>query len=234
MPKNLILQRRGKGGTVFASPSFRFKDVHYPLIKSKENLCAQVVDIIHDPGHSTPLAKIMTENFNEFLNIAVDGINVGQMIEIGEQAKIEKGNIIPLKKIPIGTKVCNIQFNSSKYARTSGAFAVVVGFDGNKAILQMPSKKRVVLNSDAIATIGRAASGGRAKKPFVHAGQCYYKYKAKGKKYPRVGGISMNACDHPHGGKEPRLGKPTTVSRNAPPGCKVGHIAARRTGKRKK
>lgn len=231
MPKNLILQRRGRGGTVFRSPSFRFKRVLYPTFEG--NMQAQVIDVIHDAGHSAPLAKIMTENFDEFLNVAVDGMKVGQLIEIGNNAKVKKGNILPLKNMPIGTEVCNIQFNQAKYARVSGAFATLVGIDSERAILQMPSKKRIVLNSSAIATVGRASSGGRSKKPFVHAGQCYHSYRAKGKKYPHVGGISMNACDHPHGGKEPRLGKPTTVSRNAPPGCKVGHIAASRTGKRK-
>ncbi|MHA1213046.1 MAG: 50S ribosomal protein L2, partial [Candidatus Heimdallarchaeota archaeon] len=70
---------------------------------------------------------------------------------------------------------------------------------------------------------------GRVEKPFLKAGAKHHHLRAKGHKYPRVSGNHMNACSHPHGG-----GSGTKcVSRNAPPGAKVGLIAARQSGRKK-
>lgn len=83
----------------------------------------------------------------------------------------------------------------------------------------------------ARATIGIVAGGGRIDKPLLKAGNAYHKYKAKRNCWPRVRGVAMNPVDHPHGGgNHQHVGHPTTVSRHAPPGQKVGLIAARRTG----
>jgi len=84
----------------------------------------------------------------------------------------------------------------------------------------------------ARATIGVIAGGGRLEKPLLKAGAAYWKWSAKSYWWPRVRGLAMNPVSHPHGGGR-HVGRPTTVSRNAPPGRKVGHIAARRTGRRK-
>ncbi|RLI95105.1 MAG: 50S ribosomal protein L2, partial [Candidatus Altiarchaeales archaeon] len=101
--------------------------------------------------------------------------------------------------------------------------------------VKLPSKKIVAFNSNARATVGKIAGGGRKDKPMARAGQAFHKHRAKNKLYPRVCGRAMNAVDHPHGGgRHPHVGRPTTVSRNAPPGRKVGHISARRTGLKKK
>jgi large subunit ribosomal protein L2 len=97
----------------------------------------------------------------------------------------------------------------------------------------MPSGVLKWFNPKCRATVGIVAGGGRVDRPFLKAGKKYHKMKARAAKYPRVSGVAMNAIDHPFGGgnrKHP--GRPTTVSRNAPPGRKVGQIAARRTGKR--
>ncbi|TET30279.1 MAG: 50S ribosomal protein L2, partial [Candidatus Heimdallarchaeota archaeon] len=84
-------------------------------------------------------------------------------------------------------------------------------------------------NPRSRATIGVVAGGGRTEKPFLKAGAKYHHLRAKGHKYPRVRGNAMNAVSHPHGG-----GSSTrTVSRNAPPGAKVGLIAARQSGRKR-
>lgn len=99
--------------------------------------------------------------------------------------------------------------------------------------------------------LGLVAGGGRIDKPILKAGRSYHKYKAKRKSWPRVRGVAMNVSDfrkekllsqkyfyllqpvdHPFGGgNHQHIGKPSTVSRYAPPGRKVGLIAARRTGR---
>ena len=127
--------------------------------------------------------------------------------------------------------------DGGKVVRAGGASAQVVAHDRTTGLTQvrMPSKKLIMINSKSLATIGKVAAGGRKDKPFVHAGQAYYAHKAKGKLYPKVCGRAMNAVDHPHGGgRHPHVGKPTTVSRHTPAGRKVGHIAAKKTGLKKR
>ncbi len=80
--------------------------------------------------------------------------------------------------------------------------------------------------------IGVPAGGGRLEKPWVKAGKRSHAMMARGKLYPRTVGVAMNAVDHPYGGKK-KHAKFKTISRHAPPGRKIGSIAARRTGKRK-
>ena len=84
-----------------------------------------------------------------------------------------------------------------------------------------------------MVTIGIPAGAGRKEKPFVKAGVMHYARKSRGKLYPRVSGTAMNPVDHPFGGKtKPGISK--AVSRHAPPGRKVGSIAPRRMGKKKR
>jgi large subunit ribosomal protein L2 len=97
----------------------------------------------------------------------------------------------------------------------------------------MPSEEFKVFNPDCLATIGTPAGGGRRDKPFVKAGQKAHLWDARNKLYPRSSAVKMNPVDHPFGGKT-KPGTPKTISRNAPPGAKVGSIAASRSGLRKK
>ena len=88
---------------------------------------------------------------------------------------------------------------------------------------------------DCRATIGVIAGSGRKEKPFLKAGTRHYAMKAKNKLYPQVSGTSMNSVDHPFGGSSSATkGRPTQSSRNAPPGRKVGKIAPKRTGRKKR
>ncbi len=78
----------------------------------------------------------------------------------------------------------------------------------------------------------QVAGGGRTEKPMLKAGRAYHKYKAKRNSWPKVRGVAMNPVEHPHGGgNHQHIGHASTVSRKAPPGQKVGLIAARRTGR---
>ncbi|MCX8175865.1 MAG: 50S ribosomal protein L2, partial [Candidatus Bathyarchaeota archaeon] len=95
--------------------------------------------------------------------------------------------------------------------------------------------KTAIVNNNALATIGVVAGSGRTDKPFMKAGEKYYLMRSRGIKWPRVRGVAMVAASHPFGGGRHRhVGKPSTVSRHAPPGQKVGLIAARRTGRAKR
>lgn len=241
MGKRLITQRRGRGSPRYRSPSHRFGGgVCYPRIDYSKTVGGQVIDLTPDPGRTAPMAKILFEDFSEIMVIAPEGLRVGQWIWFGSGAQLQCGSVMPLSKIPEGTDVYNIEVrpgDGGKLVRSSGTSAVVVSHDRitNLTQIKMPSKKMVVINSNSLASVGKVAGGGRTEKLMAHAGQKYHMKKATGKLYPTVCGRAMNSVDHPHGGgRHPHVGRPTTVSRNTPPGRKVGHIAARRTGLKKR
>ena len=241
MGKRIIPQRRGRGSPRYRSPSHRYKgDIAYLFIRPSESVGGQVVEFVKDPGRNAPLAKVLMEDFREVQLIANEGMVLGQWVQMGAAVPISSGNVTALKDIPEGTEVYNIERlpgDGGRFVKTAGNSAFVVAHDSTTGLTQikLPSKKTVFINSGSLATIGKVAGAGITDKPMLHAGQNFYKKRAKSKLWPVVCGRAMNAVDHPHGGgRHPHVGRPTTVSRNTPPGRKVGHIAARRTGLRKK
>lgn len=238
MGKRILVQRMGRGTPTFRSPKhIKLAPAKYPYLPPTETIKGIVTDILHEPGRSAPVALIKLENGEEFYNVAVEGLRVGQIIEIGPSASPTNGNILPLRNIPEGAKICNIElrpFDGGKLVRSGGSYAILTGKTSTHAIITLPSGKQKSVLLDARATIGVVAGGGRLEKPLLKAGNAYYKWRVKARKWPRVRGVAMNAVDHPHGGGSHQSeSKPTTVSRRAPPGRKVGHIAAKRTGRKK-
>eukprot|EP01122_Echinamoeba_exundans_P012400 TRINITY_DN516_c0_g1_i1.p2 TRINITY_DN516_c0_g1~~TRINITY_DN516_c0_g1_i1.p2 ORF type:complete len:270 (+),score=61.00 TRINITY_DN516_c0_g1_i1:42-812(+) len=201
-----------------------------------------VKDIIHDPGRGAPLAKVVFRNPYKYKDdketfIAAEGLYTGQFVYAGRKAQLNVGNILPLSMMPEGTIVCNIEESlgdRGALARASGKYATIIGHntDTDKTTLKLPSGKKKLVSSACRATVGVVAGGGRTEKPVLKAGRQYWKYKAKRNCWPRVRGVAMNPVEHPHGGgNHQHIGHPSTVSRYAPPGQKVGLIAARRTGR---
>jgi large subunit ribosomal protein L2 len=231
MGKRIISQNRGKGTPTYRAPSHRYKAKLKHIYGDVE---ARVIDIEHDPARNAPIALVKLPSGEEKYIIAVEGIGTGDIVEAGENVTLKPGNITKLRNIPEGTPVCNIESHpgdGGKFVRASGTFALVVSHEEERTLIQMPSGVLKWFNPECRAMIGVVAGGGRTDKPFVKAGKKYYRYRSKATKWPRVRGVAMNAVDHPFGGgKHQHTGKPKTVSRNAPPGRKVGSIAARRTG----
>jgi len=97
----------------------------------------------------------------------------------------------------------------------------------------MPSKQVLELQSTCRAMMGIACGGGRLERPLLKAGINHYKKHAQNHKWPVNRGVHMSAYNHPFGGKQHHKGRGSATSRGAPPGRKVGHIAARSTGRRK-
>ncbi len=237
MGKNLIQQARGKGGPRYRAPSFRYKGKATHNKFTDKIIKGIVIDIIHCQGHSAPLAEIRYENNEKILMIAPEGIKVGDSVESGGK-NINNGNILALKDLPIGTQIYNIESNpgdGGKFVRSSGTCARVIGKIGNEINVELPSKKKKMFNEKCRACIGLIAGGGRTEKPLLRAGTMFFKMKAKNKLWPKVSGSAMNAVDHPFGNaRSSRKSKAKPMPRNAPPGRKVGMIAAKRTGRRKK
>ncbi|MEM2192475.1 MAG: 50S ribosomal protein L2 [Candidatus Hadarchaeales archaeon] len=234
MGKKLRLQRLGRGSPTYRAKSWRSSgEVKLPELREGE---AVVVDIIHDPCRSAPVAKIRYGDGEERLILAPEGIKVGEKVMAAPSAPVKPGNTLPLAEIPEGTLIHNIESkpgDGGKFVRAAGTAAILISHDIGKATVQLPSGEVKEFDPRCRATIGVVAGGGRHEKPFLKAGKRYHAMLGKGKWYPRVRGVAMNIVDHPFGGgRRKHAGRPKTVARGAPPGQKVGLIAARRTGKR--
>ncbi len=241
MGKRIRVQRRGRGGPTYrASTHKRVAPVQYPLT-TKEHLETAIKGVVeeflHDPGRGSPLALIRFENGETCYTVVPEGVYVDQQIQMGGRASVEVGNILPVGRITEGTMVCNIELHpgdGGKIARSSGAYATVVAHTPQGTIIKLPSRKTKYLNDHCRATIGVISGAGRTEKPFLKAGAKFHLMKAKGHKYPRTRGRAMIAAVHPYGSSKKSARKVTTVSRHAPPGQKVGLIAAKGTGQKKK
>lgn len=236
MGKNLIQQARGKGGPRYRAPSFRYKGES--KLRSDKIANGEIIDIIHCPGHNSPLMEIKYDDGKLGLLQAPEGICVGDTVNIGEDVSIKAGNALPLNNIPEGTSVYNIENNpgdGGRFVRSSGGFAKIVTKLKDKVIVKLPSNKNKTFRPECRAIIGIIAGSGRTEKPFLKAGNRYYKMKAKNKLWPQTSGTSMNSVDHPFGGSSSsNKGRPTQSARNDPPGRKVGKIAPSRTGRKKR
>jgi len=235
MGKRLIQQARGKGGPTYRAPSFRYKGKAKYINKEAS---AKVVDIIKCQGHSAPLVKLKYSDGTSGLMIAPENIRVGEEVEIKNDASAKNGNTLTLKNIPLGASVYNIENvpgDGGKFVRSSGGFAKVIGQTKTRIIVELPSKKQKEFHPECRASIGVVAGSGRKEKPFLKAGKKYFAMRAKNKLWPKSGGTSMNAVDHPFGGTtSSHKGRPTIAPKNAPPGRKVGKIRPRRTGRKKR
>ncbi len=240
MGKRILVQRRGKSPRFKASTHKRISKAKYPKITPEEvnsKLELEVTALLHECGRGTPLAKILREDATTFYVPAIEGMHVGQKLEQGRLASLEIGNVVFLGDVPEGAWVCNIELHHSdggSLVRSSGGHATVMTHSGDQTSIKLPSGQVKWLPQNVRASIGVVAAGGRTEKPFLKAGKKVALKRAKGHRYPIVRGVAMNTVSHPHGGgahQSPH--RPTTVSRHAPPGRKVGMIAARRTGRRR-
>ncbi len=235
--KRIRAQR--KTSPTFKAKTHRRKEkiTHLPL--SEQTLSGKIIELVHESGRGAPLALISFDDGQKKFMLIPEGVFIGQKVEIGEKALIKEGNTLPLLNIPEGTPVFNIELkpgDGGKLVRASGTYATIISRSSSKIMIRLPSGKMKAFPPNSRATIGIVAGGGRPEKPVVKAGKKFYMTRTKRKNWPITRGVAMSAVDHPHGGGgHQHIGKKgSTVSRNAPPGRKVGLIAARRSGRRKK
>ena len=232
MGSPLIQQRRGKGSSNYRANTHKGRG---NVETKRAETTGRVTDLIHDPARTAPVAVVEFEDGDQRNILAPEGLAVGDTIELGVSAEVKPGNTIPLGEIPEGVPIHNLELqpnDGGHIARSSGTYAFVVTHERDGVRVYLPSGEFKKLNTECRATIGKVAGGGRKEKPFVKAGNKHKAMKARGKKYPTVSGVAMNAVDHPFGGSA-KPGKAKTVSRHASPGRKVGNIAAKRSGRKK-
>ncbi|MFP4116616.1 MAG: 50S ribosomal protein L2 [Candidatus Aenigmatarchaeota archaeon] len=228
MPNKTRAQRKGSSRNI-RTPSHR-----YDKKADFDDVEGEIVDIVHDPSRSAPLAKVKLEDGEERFIIAPQGLETGDKIKCGISAPIEPGNRLKLAEIPEGVPIHSIEIKpgeGGKLARSSGTYGTVKMHDIDKTVVELPSEKTKNLNPECKATVGVVAGSGRKEKPFVKAGSKHKAMKARGKKYPTVSAVSMNPVDHPFGGST-KPGKPKTTKSTAPPGQKAGSFGAKSSGKR--
>ena len=236
MGKRPLVRRRGRGGMQFrAATTGKLNRAKYPSFLLSEQHEGKVIDLIHERGRDAPLAKIRFEDNSTSIVPAVLGTKVGSTIQFGLKSEIESGNVISIQNIPDGTIVCNVEKHfgdGGTIVKSAGSNATVFSHGEDGVTLKLPSGKFATLNPKNRAMIGTLAGGGVTERPLMSAGGKWRRFRSKGQKYPIVRGVAQAAYVHPHGGgRHQHVGQSSTVSRNAPPGAKVGSIAARKTGR---
>jgi large subunit ribosomal protein L2 len=218
-------------------PKGKIAPVRYPNLRTEGEEKLIVKAILDEKGRTAPLAQLEQGSGEISYIPAVSGLVVGSHIGLGPLAAPSVGNILPLNRIPEGTRISNIELRAGdggKLVRASGGSAVLFSKGNGRAILRLPSGKSVLIDDKCRASIGEIAGGGRLEKPFLRAGPRHHAMKAAGRMYPRMRGIAMAVVYHPFGGgRHQHPGKSTSTSRNAPPGRKVGLIAPRKTGRKR-
>lgn len=180
--------------------------------RNKENIPATVASIEYDPNRTANIALLVYADGEKRYIIAPKGLKVGAKVETGENVDIIIGNCLPLKSIPVGTMVHNIEMKPGKGAqlvRTAGAEAQLMGKEGKYAQIKLPSGEFRLIPLECKATIGQV---GNTDHNLVRLGKAGKK-RYLGRK-PHVRGSAMNPVDHPHGGGEGRtpIGRPSPMT----------------------
>jgi len=180
--------------------------------RDKDGIVANVEAIEYDPNRNARIA-LLKYNDNELRYIICPlGLKVGDKIVSGEDADIKIGNSLPLKNIPVGTTVHNVELvrgRGGQMARSAGGFVVLVAKEGGYATLKLPSGEERLVDVHCKATIGQVGNLDAKNISLGKAGRSRHRGIR-----PSVRGIAMNPCDHPHGGGEGRspIGRPGPVT----------------------
>lgn len=186
---------------------------HYRIIdfkRTKDNIPATVERIEYDPNRTAHIALLKYADGERRYIIAPKKLKVGDTVMSGESSPIRAGNCLPLKNIPVGTTISNIELKIGKgaqMARSAGASVQLLGKDGIYAILRLRSGETRRVHVNCRAVIGEVSNTENNLKSLGKAGASRWRGVR-----PTVRGTAMNPVDHPHGGGEGRtMGKhPTT------------------------
>ncbi len=170
--------------------------------RDKRDITAKVVSIEYDPNRTCRIALLQYKDGEKRYIIAPDTVKRGDEIMAGETAEIRPGNALPIKKIPVGTMIHNIELRRGKggqLVRSAGSSAQLSAKEKTYAHVKMPSGELRLVHIECYATIGQVGNGDHANISIGKAGRNRW----LGKK-PHVRGVAMNPVDHPMGGGEGR------------------------------
>jgi len=170
--------------------------------RDKFGVPTTVATIEYDPNRSARIALLVYADGEKRYILWPDGLKVGDTVVSGPDAEIKVGNALPLRNIPVGTIVHNVELKPGKggqLARAAGAFAQVMGKVGDYAQLRLPSGELRLVHLDCMATIGQVGNLDHENIVLGKAGRSRWLGIR-----PTVRGTAMNPVDHPHGGGEGR------------------------------
>ncbi len=168
--------------------------------RNKDGIPAKVATIEYDPNRSARIALLHYVDGEKRYIIAPNGLNVGDMVESGPEADIKTGNALPLKNIPVGTMIHNIEMKIGKggqMVRSAGAAAQLMAKEGDYATIRMPSGEVRKVHINCRATIGQVGNLDHENITIGKAGRNRWLGRR-----PAVRGVAQNPIDHPHGGGE--------------------------------
>lgn len=166
--------------------------------RDKRGVQAKVISIEYDPNRSSRIALLHYIDGEKRYILAPNGLKVGDKIEAGDKIEIKVGNALPLRNIPVGTMIHNVEVKPGKggqLARSAGTYAKLDGKEGRYAILRMPSNEIRMILLDCFATIGEVSNADNSNVFLGKAGHSRHLGIR-----PYVRGVAMNKVDHPHGG----------------------------------
>jgi len=178
---------------------------HYRVIdfkRNKDKIVGKVERLEYDPNRSAHIALICYADGERRYIIAPRNLNTGDSIVSGEAAPIRVGNALPMRNIPVGSTVHNIELKPGKgaqIARSAGAYAQIVAREGNYVTLRLRSGETRKVLSECRATIGQVGNSEHMLRSLGKAGATRWRGVR-----PTVRGVAMNPVDHPHGGGEGR------------------------------
>ncbi|MDQ6932068.1 MAG: 50S ribosomal protein L2 [Candidatus Eremiobacteraeota bacterium] len=179
--------------------------------RQKDAVPGKVATIEYDPNRSARIALLHYRDGEKRYILAPAGLKIGDMLESGEKADIKTGNCLPIRNIPLGTVIHNIELRpgqGAKLVRSAGGAAQLMAKEGDYAQVRMPSGEVRRVAIVCRATIGQLGNVDHENEIVGKAGR----QRLRGKR-PSVRGIAMNPVDHPHGGGEARStsGRPPTT-----------------------
>jgi len=168
--------------------------------RSKRDITATVERLEYDPNRSAFIALIKYEDGEMAYILAPQRLQAGDKIIAGDEVDIKPGNAMPLKNIPVGTLVHNVEMKAGaggKLARSAGAYVQLAGKDAGYALLKLRSGEMRMVRSECFATIGSVSNPDHQNRVISKAGRSRWLGIR-----PTVRGTAMNPVDHPHGGGE--------------------------------
>ncbi len=170
--------------------------------RDKTDIPAKVERIEYDPNRSAHIALLLYADGERRYILAPKGIGAGDEVRSGSDSSIKAGNAMPLRNIPVGTLVHNIEMKPSKggqIARSAGSSVQLVAREGDHASLRLRSGEMRKVHIDCMATIGEVGNSEHGLRSLGKAGAVRWRGVR-----PTVRGVAMNPVDHPHGGGEGR------------------------------
>ncbi len=178
----------------------KYRDIDF--YRKKNDVIGEVERIEYDPNRSCHIMLVKFEDGKKYYYLAPQKIKIGDKIQNGPNSEIKIGNCLPLRDIPVGIDIHNVELQpggGGKIARAAGASVSISGIDGNYSIIKMTSGEVRKIDSRAMATIGVLSNPDQKNIKIGKAGRSRWLGKR-----PHTRGVVMNPVDHPHGGGEGR------------------------------